>query len=106
MFLHLSVILFTGGACPLPACIHSPMQTPTQDADPLQSDADPLHPDADPPPPVCKLPSWMQTHSPWMQTHRPRCRPLPRYGQPSDVRIVLECILVLQIYGRRIQAFR
>ena len=70
MFLHVSVILFTGGLC--------------------QGDPPP---DRDPPGQRPPLP-WTETSLPWTKTSLPWTE-TPPYDNERAVRILLECILVL-----------
>ena len=95
IFLHLSVILFTGGC--LPQCMlgyHSPGADTPLGADTPQS----RHPQEQTPP--------RADTTPWEQTPPPRSR-LPHTVNERPVRILLECILecILVIYLFRLMRF-
>ena len=111
IFLHLSVILFTGGVC-LSACWDTPRsryppeQTPPQEQRPPRADT-PHPPGVDTPqeqttreqtpttreqiPPRADPPG--SRHPPWKQTPPPGSR-LQHTVYERPVRILLECILV------------
>ena len=111
MFLHLSVILFTGGMVCLSACWDTtPREAPTWEAHPPPGSAH-TPPGKHPP---GSTPSWEAhppgiTPSPWEAhppgrtpslrgAHPPGRTPPPRRRLPlRTVRILLECILVLYI---------
>ena len=105
IFLHLSVILFTGGVSTRenPPCQGEPpqtRQTPPLGADPTPWEQTPPRtrqtppPGADTPPGEQTPPSPGQADPPWArQTPPPRSRLQPTVNE-RPVRILLECILV------------
>ena len=107
IFLHLFVILFTRGVC-LPQCMlgyHPPEQTPQEQTLPRADTPRSRHP-PEQTPPGADTP-WSR-HHPWSRPPKqtpPRADTLPEQTPPGSrlqhtvnewpVRILLECILVL-----------
>ena len=91
MFLHMSVILLTGGG--LRAGRTPPAGRPPQSRHPPGADTTPPPPGADPPPPRSRHPHPPSRHPPEQTPPPPESR-LQHTFNERPVRILLECILV------------